>query len=143
MTSYHDMEDSKNYRQLNKQRLIDIENSESGISIGLEMLIDELRKYMNGERVGQKVKVYFTYVTNNRLEAHIVINNDLYRLVIPEAGHRMYKHYKDGYQANGYGYSKPNHILEAMLYAVIKEWRAMVIPSINKLQEITIAETIS
>ncbi len=31
---------------------------------------------------------------------------------------------------------------EAMLHAVIKEWRAMVIPSINKLRDMTKAETI-
>ena len=138
------MSDTTTTTQLNKQRLIDIENSESGISIGLEMLIDELRKYMNGER--DIVKVHFTYVTDNRLSAHIVINNDLYRLVIPEAGHRMYKLYKDGYQANGYGYSKPDHILEAMLYAVIRDgYRHFSYEeiNINKLQEITKAESIS
>ena len=136
----NNMEDSRNYKQLNKQRLIDIQNSENGISHGLGMLIGELRKYMAGDR--DIVKIYFMYVTNIRLSAHIVINNDLYRLVIPEAGHKMHKHYKDGYQANGHGYSKPDHILEAMLHAVIKEWRAMVIPSINKLRDMTKAETI-
>ena len=39
----------------------------------------------------------------------------LERLVIPEAGHRLYAHYKDGYQVNGGGYSKPFHILERMV----------------------------
>ena len=47
--------------------------------------------------------------------AHIITDGRLQRLAIPEAGHRLYAQYKDGYQANGGGYSKPFAILERMV----------------------------
>jgi hypothetical protein len=138
-------------KQLNKDRIAQIK----GTSHGLEILIDEIRQaqqfnatqpqvkrkwgYWNeGHR--QLVTVYFTWVTDNRLMAHIIVDHQprngstetisihdgivsgsiytqprLQRLIIPEAGHRLYEAYKDGYQANGGGYSKPFHILERMV----------------------------
>ena len=119
-------------------------------SHGMEILIDEIQQAQrfnstqpqtrrNGEEYRKKlVTVYFTWLTNNRLMAHIIVDHKpmngsneplsidngvvtsgsiytqprLARLVIPEAGHKLYRNYKDGYQANGGGYSKPFHILE-------------------------------
>ena len=115
---------------MNKQRLDDIKYI--GMSHGLETLISQIQKaqQFNSEqpqtrRAGEEyrreiVNVYFSWVTDNRLMAHIIVNNELLRLVIPEAGHRLYANYKDGYQVNGGGYSKPFHILDAMLYQVKK-----------------------
>jgi len=131
-------------KQLNKQRLADIKESPLGMSHGLQVLIDEIQQAQrfnaeqpqtrrNGEAYRRKiVTVYFSWVTDNRLMAHIITCRDntfhlyhgdgptLERLVIPEAGHRLYAHYKDGYQANGGGYSKPFHILEAMVWQARK-----------------------
>ena len=42
------------------------------------------------------------------------------RLCIPEAGYRLYANHKDGYQANGGGYNKPDHILDAMIWQAKK-----------------------
>ena len=120
-------------KQLNKQRLDNIKVD--GMSHGLQVLIDEIRQAQcfnmaqpqvrrNGEEYRRKiVTVYFTWVTDNRLMAHIITNNGdntLARLVIPEAGHRLYAHYKDGYQSNGGGYSKPFAILERMVLEASK-----------------------
>jgi len=112
--------------QLNKERLILIKESESGMSHGMEVLINEIKQAQQPVmRTGewhrlQEVTVYFTWVTDNRLMAHIIVNNRLQRLVIPEAGHRLYANGRDGYQANGGGYSKPFHILERMVAEVQK-----------------------
>lgn len=117
---------------MNKQRLDDIKVSDLGMSHGLEILIGQIQKAQkfNSEqpqtrRVGEEyrreiVNVYFSRVTDNRLMAHIIVENRLLRLVIPEAGHRLYANYNDGYQVNGSGYSKPFHILESMVYQVKK-----------------------
>ena len=124
-------EELMDIKQLNKQRLADIKKSPFGTSHGLEVFIkqiEEAQKF-NAEqpqvRPGeeyrrQHVTVYFSWVTNNRLAAHIIIDNRLERLSIPEAGHRFYANNKDGYQANGGGYNKPFHILEAMVFQAQK-----------------------
>ena len=117
-------------QKMNKQRLDDIKYM--GMSHGLEMLISQIKKAQkfNSEqpqtrRAGEAyrreiVNVYFSWVTDNRLMAHIIVENELLRLVIPEAGHRLYANYKDGYQANGGQYNKPDHILDAMVYQAKK-----------------------
>jgi len=143
-------------KQLNRERLTSIKVD--GMSHGLEVLINEIQQAQrfnaeqpqtrrNGEEYRRKiVTVYFTWVTDNRLVAHIIVDHQpmngstetlsirngkilsgsifsqprLARLVIPEAGHRLYAHYKDGYQANGGGYSKPFHILERMVWEAKK-----------------------
>ena len=119
-------------KQLNKERLDDIKKSPFGISHGMEVFIKQIKdaQQFNAEqpqvrRPGeeyrrQHVTVYFSWVTNNRLAAHIIIDNRLERLSIPEAGHRLYANYKDGYQANGGNYNKPFHILEAMVFQAQK-----------------------
>jgi|TARA_R110002020_G_C15980675_1_gene748424 hypothetical protein len=107
---------------MNKQRLDDIKVSDFGMSHGLEILIRQIIKAQEeGEEHSREiVYVYFSHVTDNRLMAHIIVNNELLRLVIPEAGHRLYANYKDGYQANGGNYNKPDHILDAMVYQAKK-----------------------
>jgi len=121
-------------KQLNKHRLDDIK--EAAMSHGMQVLIDEIQQAQrfnatqpqvrrNGEEYRRKiVTVYFTWVTDNRLMAHIITSNSdtptLERLVIPEAGHRLYTHYKDGYQANDGGYSKPVAILHRMVQEASK-----------------------
>tara|TARA_R110000751_G_scaffold58009_2_gene122741 strand:+ start:68 stop:493 length:426 start_codon:yes stop_codon:yes gene_type:complete len=117
-------------QKMNKQRLDDIKYM--GMSHGLEVLISQIQKaqQFNREqpqtrRAGEEyrreiVNVYFSWVTDNRLMAHIIVENELLRLVIPEAGHRLYANYKDGYQANGGGYNKPDHILDYMVYQAKK-----------------------
>ena len=123
-----------NPHQLNRERLARIK--EDGMSHGMETFIDAIEQAQrfnatqpqvrrNGEEYRKKlVTVYFSWVTDNRLMAHIITNDcdnpRLERLVIPEAGHRLYANYKDGYQANGYGYDKRYHILEAMVFQVGK-----------------------
>ena len=122
-------------KQLNKMILADIKHRKSH---GLEVFIDEIEKAQefnakqpqvrrNGEEYRRQfVMVYFSYVTENRLRAHIIRNFDtnvsfhLAKLWIPEAGHRLYGNYKDGYQANGGGYNKSFHILEAMVFQAKK-----------------------
>ena len=103
-------------------------------SHGLEVFIDEIEKAQkfnakqpqirrNGEEYRRQfVMVYFSYVTENRLRAHITRGEDrsLVRLWIPEAGHKLHANYKDGYQANGGGYNKSFHILEQMVYQAKK-----------------------
>jgi hypothetical protein len=138
-------------KQLNKDRLARLKAD--GISHGLRVLIYEIQQAQqfnaeqpqtrrNGEEYRRKmVTVYFSWVTDNRLMAHIITNNGdnstLERLVIPEAGHRLYAHYKDGYQANGGGYSKPLHILDAMV------WQARKHTTTNNWQDFIRAEVIA
>ena len=117
---------------MNKQRLDDIKVSDFGMSHGLEILISQIQKAQkfNSEqpvfrRAEEEYKreivyVYFSWVTDNRLMAYIIVENRLLRLVIPEAGHRLYANHKDGYQANGGNYNKPDHILDAMVYQAKK-----------------------
>jgi hypothetical protein len=122
----------ENLRQLNKERLQILAESDNVVSHGLQLLIDEIQQAQrfnakqpmirrSGEALwAKRVTVYFNYQTDNRLMAHIIVNNygdspRLERLVIPEAGHRLYANYKDGYQANGGNYSKPFAILERMV----------------------------
>ena len=67
--------------------------------------------------------IYFTWVTKNRLQAYIIspdpTRSELLKLVIPEAGYRLYANWKDGYQVNGGGYSKTNHVADAMVWAIV------------------------
>tara|TARA_R110002020_G_scaffold387703_1_gene598470 strand:+ start:66 stop:515 length:450 start_codon:yes stop_codon:yes gene_type:complete len=119
-------------QQLNKDMLRNAKESDSGVSYGMNVFIEAIREAnvfndaqpqtrRNGEEYRRKfVTVYFTWVTDNRLIAHIITDTDtdnpsLMRLCIPEAGYRLYANYKDGYQVNGGGYNKPFHILEAMV----------------------------
>ena len=112
-------------KQLNEERIDRIKASESGMSYGMEVLINEIKQAQQPVTWDSvlsshitapvEVTVYFTWVTDNRLMAHIIVNNRLQRLVIPEAGHRLYANGRDGYQANGGGYSKPFAILERMV----------------------------
>ena len=120
---------------MNKQRLDDIKVSDFGMSHGLEILISQIQKAQKfnskqtqtrQDRIRGEVNVYFSWVTDNRLMAHIIVDNELLRLVIPEAGHRLYANYKDGYQVNGGGYNKPDHILDAMVYQVKKHINASI-----------------
>ena len=134
-------------KQLNMDRLADIK--ESGMSHGLQVFVDKVQQaqqFNAGEEYRRKmVTVYFSWVTDNRLMAHIITpngdNSTLERLVIPEAGHRLYAHYKDGYQANGGGYSKPHHILEAMVFQAQKHIDINV--GVDHWQDFIRAEVIS
>jgi len=144
-------------KALNRERLERVREERSS---GLDILISEIEQAQRWNRNMSKkrtVAVYFSWVTDNRLMAHIIVNHQmpfddllryfyldnvssdtiftqprLVRLVIPEAGHRLYANYKDGYQANGGGYSKPFHILERMLSEVQKslpidsDWQSLV-----------------
>lgn len=148
-------------------------------SHGLQVFLDEISQAQvfnaaqpqvrrNGEPYRRKmVTVYFSWVTNNRLMAHIIVDHQpmngsseplnirngvvtsgstytqprLARLVIPEAGHRLYANYKDGYQANGGGYSKPFHILEAMVHQASKHIEVNV--GVGHWQDYIKAEVIS
>ena len=100
-------------KELNQKIMDDLKRD--GMSHGLEILIQEIEKAKKENRV---LKIYFSWVTNNRLSAYIIVDNELQRLWIPEAGHRLYANYKDGYQVNGGGYNKPFHVLENMVYQV-------------------------
>jgi hypothetical protein len=114
--------ESQQVARLNKEILADAKKEPSH---GLNLLIQALIQ-ANRTPVKETVTVYFAWVTRNRLSAHIVIDGELRGLHIPEAGYRLYASYKDGYQANGYGYSKPDHILDAMKYQVKKLMPALV-----------------
>ena len=145
----------ENLKQLNRERLARIK--ENGVSHGMRMFIDQIQQAQefnavqpqvrrNGEEYHRKiVTVYFAWVTENRLTAHIVTNDGdnprLERLVIPEAGHRMYANYKDGYQANGGGYSKPFHILEAMVFQAKKHIDVNI--GVAHWQDFIVAEVIA
>jgi hypothetical protein len=102
-------------QKLNKD--FQIESKINGGSIGLK----QLRHYLLDsprERRLERWTVYFTRITNNRFMAHLIVDGELVRLRIPEAGYKFYDNYKDGYQANGGGYNKPEHILDAMLLSL-------------------------
>ena len=76
-------------QKMNKQRLDDIKYM--GMSHGLEVLISQIQKaqQFNREprwtrRAGEEyrreiVNVYFSWVTDNRLMAHIIVENELLR----------------------------------------------------------------
>ena len=122
-----------NLQQLNKDMFSDIKRSKTGRSHGLDVFIQaieeaqEINKALIDRtdpnkiaRIEKFVTVYLTWVTDNRLMAHIITDTDtdnprLMRLRIPEAGYRLYANHKDGYQVNGGNYGKPFHILEAMV----------------------------
>ena len=126
----------KTIRQLNKERLLEIKQ-DGPYSHGMELFINAIQEAQQfnerqpqwrrtGEEYRQKkVTVYFSWETNNRLMAHIITNDQgenptLSRLVIPEAGHRLYANRKHGYQAKRGGYNRPLHILIAMVYQASK-----------------------
>lgn len=119
-------------QQLNKDMVNDIKESKTGRSHGLNVFIQAIREAQEVNeliastdpnkiaRIEKYVTVYFTWVTDNRLMAHIITDTDtdnprLARLRIPEARYRLYANYKDGYQVNGGQHNKPFHILEAMV----------------------------
>ena len=104
-----------NLAKLNKDR---IDSLSDGMSHGMKTLIKEIKR--ETLKPNGSVTLYFNWQTANRLMAHIIVDNRLERLVIPEAGHRLYANLKDGYQANGGGYSKPQHITERMIREVQK-----------------------
>ena len=111
-------------QQLNKDMIRNAKESDNGVSHGLDVFIEAIYQanvFNDAQPQKEKiVTVYFSWVTDNRLMAHIITDTDtdnprLMRLCIPEAGYRLYANYKDGYQANGGGYNKPFHILESMV----------------------------
>ena len=106
--------------RLNKEILADAKKEPShGLNLLIQALIEaDSKEISTGSK--QTVIVYFAWVTDNRLSAHIVIDGELRGLHIPEAGYRLRASYKDGYQANGGNYSKPDHILDAMKYQAKK-----------------------
>jgi hypothetical protein len=106
-------------------------------SYGLGLFIDLIKTAQNANRTFIKngslnrsqIKIYTKFVNDNRLSAHIIVqpdkdsryqNADLVTLRIPEAGFRSHAGNLDGYQQNGGGYNKSEHILEAMVYAASK-----------------------
>ena len=114
-------------QDLNKEHLAELRDR-GEISHGLSTLINEINKVQryNADHT-DKVKfleVYFNYVTNNRVMAHLIIeadpdsnyqHNELIRLCVWEAGYRLYDNVKDGYQVNGGGYNKIEHVLDFMI----------------------------
>ena len=127
-------------QQLNKDMFSDIKRSKTGRSHGLDVFIQAIEEAqeINWQRssrdqigsvlsipnrivrIEKFVTVYFTWVTDNRLMAHIIRDGRLWKLRIPEAGYRLYATHKrgirqNGYQVNGGGLNKPFHILEAMV----------------------------
>ena len=119
--------ESQRIARLNKEILADAKRE---LSHGLNLLMQSLMlarlksSYSTGVR--ETVTVYFAWVTDNRLSAHIIIDGELTRLNIPEAGYRLHASYKDGYQVNGEGYSKIDHVLDAMVYQVKKRVPVLV-----------------
>ena len=118
-------------QQLNKDMLRNAKESDSGVSHGLDVFIEAIYQanvFNDAQPQKEKiVTVYFSWITDNRLMAHIITDTDtdnprLMRLCIPEAGYRLYGAtiHKDGYQANGGGYNKPDHILDAMIWQAKK-----------------------
>ena len=119
-------------QQLNKDMFSDIKRSKTGRSHGLDVFIQAIEEAQEVNkliartdpnkiaRIEKFVTVYFTWVTDNRLMAHIIRDGRLWKLRIPEAGYRLYATHKrgirqNGYQVNGGGLNKPFHILEAMV----------------------------
>ena len=133
-------------QQLNKDMLRNAKESDNGVCHGMDVFIEAIyqanvfndaqpQNWASPMRIDiprkhrkeKIVTVYFSWVTDNRLMAHIITDTDtdnprLMRLCIPEAGYRLYGAtiHKDGYQANGGGYSKPDHILDAMIWQAKK-----------------------
>ena len=91
-------------------------NNTTTHSHGMGLLIEALKK----AKKTNDLTIYFNWLTDNRLSAHIIVGGRLVRLQIPEAGYKQYAGHKDGYQKNGGGYSKPQSIVEDMLFAVRK-----------------------
>jgi hypothetical protein len=106
-------------QELNKQLISNAK--ENGSSQGLKTLRQALNRTTQGY-----LDIYFTWVTKNRLEAYIIspepYRSELVKLVIPEAGYRLYANWKDGYQVNGGGYSKTDHVADAMVWAIVKQY---------------------
>ena len=99
-------------KELNRY-IIARDKAENG-SHGLKLLRDLYMK-----QITRPIPVFFNYVTDNRLSAHVIHNNDLVRLCVTEAGYKLYTNNKDGYSANGGGYSKPDHVLDSFAYALV------------------------
>ena len=121
-------------QELNKKMISDAK--ENGGSQGLKTLRQALDQgYFD---------IYFTWVTKNRLQAYIISpepnRSELVKLVIPEADYRLYANWKDGYQVNGGGYSKTNHVADAMVWAIVNRvkigsTRAFKLEHFNELRE--------
>ena len=140
--------------QLNKNRLERVKKD--GMSHGLKVLIDKIEKAQRYNRrpwdtssKRKRVTIYFTWVTNsngfqpnhenNMLMAHIITtkndNPTLERLVIPEAGHKLF--------CGEYGY--PSSGLRAGLFSILEAMveQAQKHITINNWQEIIRSELIS
>ena len=84
-----------------------------GKSYGMSLLIlaiEHAQSYSDTHRL----TIYMKRVTPKRLQAFVIHGGALHRLCIPEAGHRLYADYKDGYQYNGGGYSFEVALLERL-----------------------------
>ena len=82
-----------------------------GKSYGMRLLISAIEHAQTDK---QRLIIYMKCVTPKRLSAFVIHDGALHRLCIPEAGHRLYTDYKDGYQYNGGGYSFEVALLERL-----------------------------
>ena len=88
-------------------------------SFGLTQLDRAVKELGTGERL----TVYIMQVTTKRLQAFIIRDGELLRLIVPEAGHRLYEGSKlvnDGYQFRGGGYSFAQALHENLLRALFR-----------------------
>ena len=97
------------------------ENGSHGLKLLMDIYMDRYNRPNRPTENYYYIPIFFTFITNNKLSAYVIDNNDLVKLCVTEAGYKLYANNKDGYSANGGGYNKPNHILDSLVYAMVDQ----------------------
>ena len=96
--------------RLNREVLARVKTE--GMSHGMSLLTEAIQAAQDSG--AERLTIYMHRITPKRLRAYVIIDGALQRLCIPEAGHRLYAGYKDGYQFNGGGHSFELALLERL-----------------------------
>ena len=100
-----------NLPELNKQIEEDSKHQASPGLILLDRAVSEIKYWLPTK---ERLTVYMMNVTDKRLKAYIIMDGELQHLNVPEAGHRLYGGFKDGYQFRGGGYSFTQALCEKL-----------------------------
>ena len=112
-------------RKLNQSIMDDVKRD--GTSYGMRLLLDAIRATQAGKPKTRLV-IYMMRVTSKRLKAFIIHEGALHRLCVPEAGHRLYQDYSDGYQYTGGGYSSEVALLDRLHAEASKHMTVDLVP---------------
>jgi len=101
-----------NLAKLNREVLARVKTE--GMSHGMSLLVEAIQASQYQDGGSDRLVIYMYRITPKRLRAYVIIDGKLQRLCIPEAGHKLYAGYKDGYQFNNTGSNLEIALLERL-----------------------------